>query len=283
MTCPICHHAHSDECSVEALKSRIDALENESDIRMRAVEVLRGTLDHNLERADTIGKERDILAAALAKEQDRRTHIARIVAWREATGDGLKEAKEACEATGSEADAREPATLAARITRVEGERDTLRAQLADRQRLFDLVRHQRGPLHDAELISDEEYAALAGDHGAVARLEGYDEMRAQLAEANLTLLNERGEGEPPEPGWRCGGRPEGYADNWYYGVYDSDLSAVIWRSMSSMSSSDGRLVFGWFWRVGPSMIGGFYADPLGHMPTACAAMRAASKRLRGDG
>lgn len=28
-----------------------------------------------------------------------------------------------------------------------------------------------------------------------------DALRAQIAEAELTLLNERGEGEPPEPGW----------------------------------------------------------------------------------
>jgi hypothetical protein len=46
-------------------------------------------------------------------------------------------------------------------------------------RLHDLIRHQRGPLHDAGLITDAEYAALAADHGAVARLEGYDALRAE--------------------------------------------------------------------------------------------------------
>lgn len=51
---------------------------------------------------------------------------------------------------------------------------------AENQRLHDLVRHQRGPLHDAELITDAEYAALAEDHGAVARLEGYDALRTSL-------------------------------------------------------------------------------------------------------
>lgn len=45
------------------------------------------------------------------------------------------------------------------------------------RRLRDLVRHQRGALHDAKLITDEEYAALAADHAAVARLEGYDAVR----------------------------------------------------------------------------------------------------------
>jgi hypothetical protein len=48
------------------------------------------------------------------------------------------------------------------------------------KRLGDLVRHQRSELHDAELITDEEYAALAEDHAAVARLEGYDALRAKL-------------------------------------------------------------------------------------------------------
>jgi hypothetical protein len=47
------------------------------------------------------------------------------------------------------------------------------------QRLPDLVRHQRGALHEAGLITDAEYAALASDHGAVARLEGYDAAREQ--------------------------------------------------------------------------------------------------------
>ena len=49
-------------------------------------------------------------------------------------------------------------------------------------RLCDLVRHQRGPLFDAGLINEKEYAELAEDHGAVARLEGYDQMRARIAE-----------------------------------------------------------------------------------------------------
>ena len=73
---------------------------------------------------------------------------------------------------------------------------------AERDRLHDLVRHQRGPLHDAELITDDEYAALAGDTGARARLETYDEVRrgrdAAIARLNtaavfhpepLTILN----------------------------------------------------------------------------------------------
>ena len=48
------------------------------------------------------------------------------------------------------------------------------AAARENQRLRDLVRHQRMELHEAGLISDEEYAEIAADHGAVARLEAYD-------------------------------------------------------------------------------------------------------------
>lgn len=48
------------------------------------------------------------------------------------------------------------------------------------QRLHDLVRFARWKLHDAELLTDAEFNALAADHGAVARLEGYDALRARV-------------------------------------------------------------------------------------------------------
>lgn len=44
----------------------------------------------------------------------------------------------------------------------------------DNQRLWDLVRHQRIELHIVGLITDDEYAELAQDHGAVKRLEELD-------------------------------------------------------------------------------------------------------------
>lgn len=53
--------------------------------------------------------------------------------------------------------------------------------LRDNQRLLDLVRQQRMELHDADLITDQEYADLAQVDGAVERLESYDAVRGQLA------------------------------------------------------------------------------------------------------
>ncbi len=75
---------------------------------------------------------------------------------------------------------------------LEAARDTI-------QRLTDLVRYQRGPLHDTGLISDEEYAVLAGDHAAVARLEGYDALRSDLTRLLVDAI-ERGEHRREEGG-----------------------------------------------------------------------------------
>ena len=55
---------------------------------------------------------------------------------------------------------------------------------AETQRLWDLCRSQRFELHNADLISNEEYANLAFDHGAVSRLETYDEMNVRLKKVN---------------------------------------------------------------------------------------------------
>jgi hypothetical protein len=54
-------------------------------------------------------------------------------------------------------------------------------------RLTDLVRHQRGPLLDASLITDAEYADLAGISGSPARLEGYDALRGELERTKRAL------------------------------------------------------------------------------------------------
>lgn len=61
-----------------------------------------------------------------------------------------------------------------------------------RSRLFDLVRHQRVELHEAELITNDEYAWLctAADEGKTGkgsiarnRLDEYDEIQAKLTAA----------------------------------------------------------------------------------------------------
>ena len=57
------------------------------------------------------------------------------------------------------------------------------------QRLLDLVRQQRTELHEADLISDEEYVQLASETDAVERLLDYDKLKAahakELAKARL--------------------------------------------------------------------------------------------------
>lgn len=55
---------------------------------------------------------------------------------------------------------------------------TLPRGLQDKQRLWDIVRFYRAAALDKELITIEEYAELAKDHAAVARLEADDKARA---------------------------------------------------------------------------------------------------------
>lgn len=47
------------------------------------------------------------------------------------------------------------------------------------QREHDLVRQMRCELFMAKLITQDEYSALASEHGGVQRLETYDELRAE--------------------------------------------------------------------------------------------------------
>ena len=58
------------------------------------------------------------------------------------------------------------------------------------ERYRDLVRHQRAPLHEAGLISDDEYASFMGDGGAsVERLQSYDKLKEER-ENILSALGE---------------------------------------------------------------------------------------------
>ncbi len=51
---------------------------------------------------------------------------------------------------------------------------------ATNQRLADLVRYKRHDLHNEDLISNEEYAEIVANQGAVNRLEGYDTAKAKF-------------------------------------------------------------------------------------------------------
>ena len=54
----------------------------------------------------------------------------------------------------------------------------------DKQRLWDLVRYYRRQFHEAGLITDNEYAELAQDHGAVVSLETRKTTQAPTLGAN---------------------------------------------------------------------------------------------------
>ena len=64
------------------------------------------------------------------------------------------------------------------------ERDALQKR---NQREQDLIRYCRSDLHDANLITDDEYVELAKKHDAVKRLEDYDALRAELAKAKADV------------------------------------------------------------------------------------------------
>src|SRR6266404_4705220 len=51
------------------------------------------------------------------------------------------------------------------------------------QRVHDLVRFMRTEFHNEGLITDEEYVSLAGDSGALQRLEDYDAVIQKAKEA----------------------------------------------------------------------------------------------------
>lgn len=78
-----------------------------------------------------------------------------------------------------------PEQSAARITELEKKN----------QRLSDLVRYKRHDLHNEDLISNEEYAELMQNPGAVSRLVGYDkakaEFKSKLAELEQELAREK--------------------------------------------------------------------------------------------
>jgi hypothetical protein len=64
--------------------------------------------------------------------------------------------------------------------RIEVER--LKEMSQENQREHDLVRQQRRELFRDNLITDKEYASLAGEQGNLKRLRDYDHVRLEIAE-----------------------------------------------------------------------------------------------------
>jgi len=97
-----------------------------------------------------------------------------------------------------------------RIEQLERELAEANKQL---ERYHDLVRYQRAELHQADLISDEEYGKLLSDSKSVARLENYDDVatdrdrwRKMAADAVLGLcrLIDETDGDVPHKPQPCG-------------------------------------------------------------------------------
>lgn len=110
--------------------------------------------------------------------------------------------------------------------------------------------------------------AIAADLRAAR--EEVERLRGELAEAQATLDNERGEGEPPEPGWRwtdCAGW--GWA--WVFGATSPDAWVAVGRKPGS----------GWYVRLGSAYIGAYRQVAVSYQ-TARAAMRASAKAVRGE-
>jgi hypothetical protein len=97
---------------------------------------------------------------------------------------------------------------------------------------------------------ESQIDALAKSNAALERaLEAVDRLTAALADAEATIANERGEGEPPEPGWA-----------WAEGAWDHERGTVVGRDEDDrwcFAASDGVYL---------------YPEP----NTARAAMRAAT-------
>lgn len=114
------------------------------------------------------------------------------------------------------------ACVRAKMQQIERERDEAREQIAScaintNVRLFDLVRYMRSELHQASLITDEEYSWLCngcemanspqGGSPSPRRLEDYDVMSEQL-EAMREAIREAHEAfknvmelQPDVPPW----------------------------------------------------------------------------------
>lgn len=83
-------------------------------------------------------------------------------------------------------------------------------------RIYDLVRFMRHELHQEGLITDEEYAELAGDSGSVKRLDDYDIVIQKSREAAASK------------------RPSGLVDSLIKEIIDLNKRVVDWKSTFMM-------------------------------------------------
>ena len=130
---------------------------------------------------------------------------------------------------------------------------------------------------------DEAITIACADRGAVAAdlraaREEVERLRAELAEAQATLANERGEGSPPVPGFAFIGN-NGERSAW--SRVDGPVGAYATREIDNM----GRVR--WSWAVIEDRYGSdesprFRDIARGYAPTAREAMRAAANAVRGE-
>jgi ribosomal protein L7/L12 len=207
------------------------------------VAALRGELATLARERNDARSERDALALDLAREQRTSEKIGRIKALRIDLGLGLKEAKEMVESQSAGA---------AEVR--EGLATQLRAAEADRNRLAAEVGELRAKLADAERdrdTYDKKWGACV------------DELR----EARLELMNERGEGDPPDPRWE-----------WIRGQWETREDAFgAWECV--VSRHDDRWRFEWINHDPDAAEDQEWPD--GHATHARSAMRAATKSLEG--
>ena len=122
--------------------------------------------------------------------------------------------------------------------------------------ITDSERKAREALAEYEAVPVGEWRMQIGAGHVRALVDALDAKDAELAELRLTLLNERGQGEPPSPGWA-----------WEADFTSPGCGAWVDHSWCGWACPiDGG---GWEWGSG----GG---DPDGETPTAREAMRDAT-------
>ena len=115
--------------------------------------------------------------------------------------------------------------------------------------------------------------ALAADLRAAR--EEVERLRAELAEAQATLANERGEGEPPVPGFVFAGHA---GERCAWQRVDGPVGTYVTREIDNM----GRVRWQWAViedRYGTDQSPRFRDLARGYEPTARSAMRAANAAL----